>query len=78
MGNQIPYVEEEQTTQWSKEKLQTDKQQSTKHTYKTKDRVKRTPLTTGGERRFSGKIRSSCSTSGTRLSILYNRIDNKN
>ena len=30
-------MEEEQTTQWSKEKVQKDKQQSTKHTNKTKD-----------------------------------------
>jgi len=36
MSNQNPYIEEEQTTQWSKEKVQTDKQRSTKHTYKTK------------------------------------------
>jgi hypothetical protein len=28
---------EEQTTQWPKEKVQKDKQRSTKHTYKTKD-----------------------------------------
>jgi len=38
-----------QTTQWSKEKGQKDKQPSTKHTHKTKDRVTRTPLKTGGE-----------------------------
>ena len=38
-GNQNPYIEEEQTTQWAKEKVQKDKQRSTKHTYKTKDRV---------------------------------------
>ena len=44
MGNQNPYIEEEQTTQWPKEKVQKDKQRSTKHTYKT-----RTPLKTGGE-----------------------------
>jgi hypothetical protein len=31
-----------------KEKIQKDKQRSTKHTYKTKDRVKRTPLKVGG------------------------------
>ena len=43
-GNQNPYIEEEQTTQWPKEKIQKDKQRSTKHTYKTKDRVTRTPL----------------------------------
>jgi hypothetical protein len=32
------------TTQWPKEKAQKDKQRSTKHSYKTKDRVPRTPL----------------------------------
>jgi len=36
-SNQNPYVEEEQTTQWPKEKVQKDKQRSTKHTHKTKD-----------------------------------------
>ena len=46
-GNQNPYIEEEQTTQWPKEKVQKDKlKRSTKHTYKTKDRVTRTPLKT--------------------------------
>jgi hypothetical protein len=29
-------IEEEQTTQWPKEKGQKDKQRSTKHTHKTK------------------------------------------
>ena len=51
-GNQNPYMEEEQTTQLPKEKVQKDKQRSTKHTYKTKDRVTRTPLKTGGEPRY--------------------------
>ena len=38
-GNQILYIEE-QTRQWRpKEKVQKDKQQSTKRTHKTKDRV---------------------------------------
>ena len=46
-GNQNPYIEEEQTTQWPKEKVQKDKQRYTKHTYKSKDRVTRTPLKTG-------------------------------
>ena len=46
-GNQNPYMEEEQTTQWSKEKVQKDKQRSTKHIHKTKDRVTRTPLILG-------------------------------
>jgi hypothetical protein len=50
-GNQNPSIEEEQTTQWPKEKVQKDKQRSTKHTYKTKDRVTRTLLKTGGELR---------------------------
>ena len=48
-GNHNPYIEEEQTTLWPKEKVQKDKQQ--KHAYKTKDRVTRTPLKTGGELR---------------------------
>ena len=46
-GNQNPYIEEEQTTQWPKEKGQKDKQRSTNHTHKTKDRVTRTTLKTG-------------------------------
>jgi hypothetical protein len=46
-GNQNPYIEEEQTTQWPKEKVQKDKQRSTKHTYKTNDRVTRTRLKPG-------------------------------
>ena len=65
-GNQNLYIEEEQTKQWSKEKVQKDKQRSTKHTHKTKDRVTRTPLKTGGQLGYSGRVRSSCSTSGTR------------
>jgi hypothetical protein len=35
------------TTQWPTEKVQKNKQRSTKHTYKTKDRVTQTPLKTG-------------------------------
>ena len=46
-GNQNPYIEEEQTTQWAKEKIQKDKQRSIGHTHKTKDRETRTPLKTG-------------------------------
>ena len=34
-----------------------------KHTYKTKDRVTRTPVKTGGELRCSRRVSSSCSTS---------------
>jgi hypothetical protein len=33
------YIEEEQTEQWPKEKVQKDKQGSTKHTHKTNGRV---------------------------------------
>ena len=47
-GNQNPYIEDEQTTQWSKVKVQQDKQRSMKHTHKTKDRVTRTPIKTKG------------------------------
>ena len=69
------YIEEEQTTHWPKEKVQKDKQRSTKHTYKTKDRVTRTPLKTGGELRCSGKVGSSCSTSGTRrVNLVTNPV----
>ena len=37
-------------------KVQKDKQRSTKHTYKTKDRVTRAPLKTGGELMCSGRV----------------------
>ena len=39
-GNQNLYFAE-QTTQWPNEQVQNDKHRSTKHTYKTKDRVTR-------------------------------------
>jgi hypothetical protein len=42
------YIEEEQTTHWPKEKIQRDKQRSTKHTHKTKDRVTRKPQKKSG------------------------------
>ena len=57
-GNQNPYIEEEQTTQWPKEEVQKDKQRSSKHVYKTKDRVTWTPLKTGGELGCSGRVGS--------------------
>ena len=47
-GNQNLHIEEEQITQWPKEKMQKDKQRSTKHTHQAKDRVTRTPLKPGG------------------------------
>jgi hypothetical protein len=46
-GNHNPYIEEGQTTQWPKEKRTKDKEQSTKHPHKTKDRVPRTSLKIG-------------------------------
>jgi hypothetical protein len=77
-GNQNAYIEEEQTIQWPNEKGQKDKQRSTKHTYKTKDRVTRTALKTGGELRCSGRVGSSCSTSGTRrVNLVTNPVMNR-
>jgi hypothetical protein len=40
-----------------------DKQRSTKHTYKTKDRVTRTPLNNGGKLLCSGRVSTSYRTS---------------
>ena len=71
-------IEEEQTIQWPNEKGQKDNQRSTKHTYKTKDRVTRTALKTGGELRCSGRVGSSCSTSGTRrVNLVTNPVMNR-
>ena len=69
------YIEEEQTTKWPNEKVQTDKQRSTKHTYKKQrsNRVTRSPLKTGGELRCYGRVISSCSTSGTRRVYLVTK-----
>ena len=74
-GNENPYIDEKQTTQWPNEKVQKDKQRSTKHTHKTEDRVTRTPLKTGGELRCSGRVSSSFSTSGTRhVNLVTNPV----
>jgi len=43
-------------------------------THKTKDRVTRTPLNTRGELRCSGRVGSSCSTSGTRRVTLITNV----
>jgi hypothetical protein len=74
-GNHNPYIEE-QTTQWSKEKPQKDKQRSTKHTHKAKCRVTRTWLNTGCELGCSGRVGSSCSTSDTPLVNLSYKTGN--
>jgi len=42
--------------------------------YKTKDRVTRTPLKTGGELRCFGRVSSSCFTSGTRRVNLVTNL----
>jgi hypothetical protein len=47
-----------------------DKKRFTKHTYKTKDRVTRTQLNTGSELRCSGRVSSSCSTSGLKYLLF--------
>jgi hypothetical protein len=52
-----------------------NKLRTTKHTYKTKDRVTRTPLKTGGELRCSRRVSSSCSTSDThRVNLVTNPV----
>jgi hypothetical protein len=74
-GNQNPYIEERQTTQWLKEKEQKDKQRSTKHATNIKDRVTRNPLKSRGELVCSGRVSSSCSTSGTRrVNLVTNPV----
>jgi len=56
-------------------KKEKDKQRSTKHTHKTQDRVTRTPINTGVELRCSGRVGSSCSTSGTRrVNLITNPV----
>ena len=74
-SNQNPEIEE-QTTQWPKEKVQRYKQPSTKLLYKTKDRVTRTSLKTWVELKCSGRVSSSCFTSGTRrVNLVICHID---
>ena len=69
-GNQNPYIEEEH-----KEKVQKDKQRSTKHTRKTKDRVPRTPLKIGGELKCSRRVCSSCSISdASRVNLVTHPV----
>ena len=59
----------------AKKKVQKDKQQFTKHKYKTKDRLTLTTLKTGGELRCFGRVGSSCSTSDTRhVNLVTNPV----
>ena len=54
---------------------QKDKQRSTKHTHKTKDRGTRTAQKNEGELRCSGRVNSFCSTSGTRrINLVINPV----
>ena len=56
-------------------KGQKDKQRSTKHTHKTKDRVTGTPLKTEGDHRCSGMVKSYCPTSDTRrINLVTNPL----
>ena len=58
-----------------RKKVQKDKQRSTKHTHKTKDRVTNTnPTKTEGELMCSGKVGISCSTSDIRRVNLSNWV----
>ena len=51
------------------------KLRSTKHTYKTKDRVTRTLLKSGDELMCSGRVGSSCSNNDTRrVSLVTNPV----
>ena len=59
MSNQKPYSclsKKNRQHNDQKKKVQKDKQRSTNHKYKTKDRVTRTPLKIGGELRCSGRV----------------------
>ena len=58
-------------------KYKMTKKRSTKHIHKSKDRVTRTPLKTEGELRYSLRVNSSCSTSGTcRVNPVTNPVIN--
>jgi hypothetical protein len=72
-----------QTRQWPKEKDRQDNGQKIKDnmtnndlptiTQKNKDRAIRTPLITGDELKYSGRVSSSFSTSGTRRVTLVTK-----
>jgi hypothetical protein len=61
--------------QWPKEKGQKNKQRSTKHTHKTKDRATPTPLKTGGEHMFrKGKIFLLHMCGSSRVTLVTNPV----
>jgi hypothetical protein len=74
-GNQNPYIEKGQTTQWPREKGQKDKQRNTKHTHKTKDRVTKPPLKPG---MTSGTLEASAENKPKLLISGWYKFDNKN
>jgi hypothetical protein len=62
----------------SKRKRKTGKITIYKDTHKTKDRVTRTSLKTGGELMCMGRVGSFCSTSGTpRENLVTNPMNEK-
>ena len=77
-GHQNPYIWKKNRQHNSqKKKVQKDKQRSTKHTHKAKDRVTRTRQNTGDELRCSGRVGTFCSTSGTRgVNLVTNPVIN--
>jgi hypothetical protein len=59
----------------SKKNRQHNGQKDKQHTHTTKGRVTRTPLSTGGKLRSSGRVSSSCSTSGIRrVNLVTNSV----
>ena len=55
-----------------------DKQRSTKHTHKTKERATQTSLKTGDDLRWSRCVSNSCSTGGTRhVTLVTNLVISK-
>ena len=72
-GNQNPYIEE-QTTQWPKKKYKRTSN-DLQNTHKTKDWVTPTPLKIVGKLKCSGRVGSSCFTSGTRrVNLVTNPV----
>jgi hypothetical protein len=73
----IVYRRRTENTMAKRNKVQKDKQRSTKHTHKTKDRITRTPLKTGGEPRCSGReavpihLLSMCQNQAATVSVMY-------
>ena len=61
-------MDRQRNDQQKKDKRTTDDLHNISH--KTKDRVTRTPLKTGGELKCTGMVSSSCSTSDTRRVIF--------